>query len=77
MHLPKTTLNGLQALANELKGLAQALLKRMVELLIHGFAHLIQFLGIVLLDDGQLLLDRALYLVELFLVRFDQLSEPL
>ncbi|MNN43486.1 hypothetical protein D3C81_1577250 [compost metagenome] len=52
----------LQPVRHQLERLAQPLLERRMELLVHGASHFLQFRGVVRLDVAQLLLERRPHL---------------
>ncbi len=72
LHLAKTALHLFQALGNQLEGVAQACFQRRLQLFVHGVAHLLQLLRIVVLQRAQLLFQRGAHLGDALFVALGQ-----
>ena len=59
LYLTQTFLDGFQSLAHVLEGLTESLFERALELLVDGLAHLIELLGVVVLQLLQPFVDVA------------------
>ena len=76
LHFAQALVDLFQAFADLLEGLAEPLLERALEFLVHGLPHLVELLGVVFLEALEPGFDGHTQLIELLLVGFGQLVQP-